>query len=98
VTKDCYVAGVDDIMIAPFSPEELCCAAAGDHGGLHGRATAYALKSDCGIEIDIPQPAAVTVSDVRTDRDRAESLYLLAANGGRLLTRDEIWIIWGRTI
>jgi DNA-binding response OmpR family regulator len=90
--------GVDDIMVVPFSPEELLA-----------RALALARRSDPGagvlspvirvgeLEIDIlRRTVRAGTSELHLTSLEQSLLYFMVANAGRVLTRDNILdALWG---
>jgi len=90
--------GVDDIMTVPFSPEELLARVLAITRRTYGRSMAFTPVIKLGeIEIDIlNRKIRAGTSDLHLTPLEQSLLYLLAANAGRVLTRDEIMdAIWG---
>jgi two-component system KDP operon response regulator KdpE len=93
-----FERGVDDIMVIPFSPEELLA-----------RALALARRSDPGavaftpvirlgeLEIDIlHRTVRAGTSELHLTSLEQSLLYFMAANAGRVLTREDILdALWG---
>jgi len=90
--------GVDDIMTVPFSPEELVARTLALMRRTYGEVGVFAPVLKLGeLEIDILN-RSVTAGGHQLHLTSLEQnlLYLLAANAGRLLTRDEIIdYLWG---
>ncbi|MEO8457280.1 MAG: response regulator transcription factor [Chloroflexota bacterium] len=90
--------GVDDILTVPFSPEELVARTLALMRRAYGETGVFAPVLKMGeLEIDILN-RSVTAGGHQLHLTSLEQnlLYLLAANAGRLLTRDEIIdYLWG---
>jgi DNA-binding response OmpR family regulator len=90
--------GVDDILTVPFSPEELVARTLALMRRTYGEMGIFAPVLTIGeLEIDILN-RSVTVAGHQLHLTSLEQnlLYLMAANAGRLLTRDEIIdYLWG---
>jgi DNA-binding response OmpR family regulator len=90
--------GVDDILTVPFSPEEFVARVLAIMRRTYRRAPVFTPVLRLGdLEIDILHRRA-RVGDTQLHLTTVEQslLYLLAANAGRLLTRDEILDhLWG---
>jgi DNA-binding response OmpR family regulator len=90
--------GVDDIITVPFSPEELVARILAVMRRTYGEVGVFAPVLKLGeLEIDILN-RSVTSGGHQLHLTSLEQnlLYLLAANAGRLLTRDEIIdYLWG---
>ena len=90
--------GLDDIMSIPFSPEELLARVLALTKRAYGRPTRFNPIIKLGeMEIDILN-RHVRVADHELHMTGLEQslLYYLAANAGRLVTRDEILdAVWG---
>lgn len=93
-----FEQGVDDILTVPFSPEELVARAVAVMRRTYRDAAVFSPLLRVGdLEIDIPN-RRVRAGDTELHLTSLELslLYLLAANAGRLLTRDEILdYLWG---
>ena len=93
-----FEQGVDDILAVPFSPEELVARILVTMRRTYGAAVAFTPVLRLGeLEIDILN-RCVRVGGHELGLTSLEQslLYLLAANAGRLLTRDEIRDhLWG---
>ena len=90
--------GVDDVMTVPFAPEELLARAIVITRRTHGDQPALQPTIRIGeIEIDIlNREVRAGTSVIHLTGLEQSLLYLLAANAGRVLTRDEILdAIWG---
>lgn len=93
-----FERGVDDIVTVPFSPEELVARVLAIMRRTYGQAAAFTPVIRLGeLEIDILNRRVRTGGhDLHLTSLEQSLLYLLAANAGRLLTRDEILDhLWG---
>ncbi len=93
-----FDAGVDDILTVPFSPEELVARLLAIMRRTYGATVAFTPLLRLGdLEIDILNRRIVADgSELHLTSLEQSLLYLLAANAGRLLTRDEILDhLWG---
>ncbi|MBA3945940.1 MAG: response regulator transcription factor [Herpetosiphonaceae bacterium] len=93
-----FDAGVDDILTVPFSPEELVARLLAIMRRTYGRAVAFTPVLRIGeLEIDILHRRVVAGgSELHLTSVEQSLLYVLAANAGRLLTRDDILDhLWG---
>ncbi len=90
--------GVDDVLVEPFAPEELVARVLAVMRRAYGGAVAFTPVLRLGaLEIDILH-RRVTAGGRELHLTALEQslLYLLAANAGRLLTRDAILdYLWG---
>lgn len=93
-----FERGVDDILTVPFSPEELVARVVAVMRRAYRDAAIFSPVLRLGdLEIDIMN-RQVRMGDTELHLTSLEQslLYLLAANAGRLLTRDEILdYLWG---
>lgn len=90
--------GVDDILTVPFSPEELVARILALMRRTYGEVGVFAPALKAGeLEIDIlNRSVRVGGHELHLTSLEQNLLYLLAANAGRLLTRDEIIdYLWG---
>ena len=90
--------GVDDLLTVPFSPEELLARALAVLRRAYQTAIAFSPTIRLGeLEIDIlNRRVRAGSSELHLTPLEQNLLYLLAANAGRLLTRDEILdALWG---
>ncbi len=90
--------GVDDILTFPFSPEELLARVLALTRRTYGEPIKLSPVIKVGdLEIDIlNRHARAGSSSLDLTGVEQSLLYLLAANAGQLLTRDEIMdAIWG---
>ncbi|MDZ4717380.1 MAG: response regulator transcription factor [Roseiflexaceae bacterium] len=90
--------GVDDILTVPFSPEELVARALAVMRRTYHELVAFTPMLRLGdLEIDIlNRMVRVHGKELHLTSVEQSLLYLLAANAGRLLTRDEIMDqLWG---
>ena len=93
-----FEQGVDAIMTIPFSPEELLARALVITRRALGEAVPFNPVLKLGeIEIDIlHRQVRAGSSDLHLTGLEQSLLYLLAANAGRVVTRDEILdALWG---
>lgn len=90
--------GVDDILAVPFSPEELLARVLALMRRSYGTAIAFTPKIRLGeLEIDIlNRRVRAGYSELHLTSLEQSLLYLLAANAGRLVTREQILdSLWG---
>jgi DNA-binding response OmpR family regulator len=93
-----FERGVDDILTVPFSPEELVARVLAIMRRTYREAVAFSPALQLGeLEIDIlSRSVRVGGHELHLTSLEQSLLYLLAANAGRLLTRDEILDhLWG---
>ena len=93
-----FERGVDDILTVPFSPEELVARTLAVMRRTYGAAGVFAPVLKVGeLEIDIlNRSVRAGEHELHLTSLEQNLLYLLAANAGRLLTRDEIIdYLWG---
>lgn len=93
-----FERGVDDIVTVPFSPEELVARVLAIARRAYGAAAAFTPVIRLGeLEIDIlNRRVRAGGHDLHLTSLEQSLLYLLAANAGRLLTRDQILDhLWG---
>ena len=93
-----FESGVDDILTVPFSPEELVARTMALMRRAYGAVGVFAPVLKLGeLEIDILNRSVVVGGhQLHLTSLEQNLLYLLAANAGRLLTRDEIIdYLWG---
>lgn len=93
-----FDAGVDDILTVPFSPEELVARLLVIMRRTYKQAAVFTPVIRMGeLEIDILQRRVLAGgSELHLTSLEQSLLYLLAANTGRVLTRDEILdTLWG---
>ncbi len=93
-----FEQGVDDILTIPFSPEELVARVLVIMRRTYREATTFTPVLRLGeLEIDIlHRSVRVGGHELHLTGLEQNLLYLLAANAGRLLTRDEILdYLWG---
>jgi len=90
--------GVDDILAVPFSPEELIARVLAIMRRSYGTAVAFTPTIRLGeLEIDIlRRRVRAGRSELHLTSLAQSLLYLLAANAGRLVTREQILdSLWG---
>jgi len=93
-----FAWGVDDLLTVPFSPEELVARVLAVMRRSYGGEVAFTPTIRLGeLEIDIlNRHVRAGTSELHLTGLEQNLLYLLAANAGRLLTRDEILdALWG---
>jgi DNA-binding response OmpR family regulator len=93
-----FERGVDDILTVPFSPEELVARTLAVMRRTYGEVGVFAPVLKLGeLEIDILNRSVTSGGhELHLTSLEQNLLYLLAANAGRLLTRDEIIdYLWG---
>jgi DNA-binding response OmpR family regulator len=93
-----FEQGVDDFMTIPFSPEELLARVFAITRRVYGATVSLNPVLRLGeLEIDIlNRRVRVGDSEMHLTALEQSLLYLLAANGGRVITRDEILdTLWG---
>jgi DNA-binding response OmpR family regulator len=93
-----FEQGVDDILTVPFSPEELVARVLALMRRTYREAIAFSPTLRLGeLEIDIlNRSVRVGGHELQLTSLEQSLLYLLAANAGRVMTRDEILDnIWG---
>ena len=93
-----FEQGVDDIMTVPFSPEELLARVMAVTRRTYRHSGQLAPVIKVGeLEIDIlNREVRVGPSVIHLSGLEQALLYLLAANAGKVLSRDEIMdVIWG---
>jgi two-component system, OmpR family, alkaline phosphatase synthesis response regulator PhoP len=93
-----FEAGVDDILVVPFSPEELVARILAVMRRTYREAVVFTPVLRLGdLEIDIlNRRVRAGQTELHLTSIEQSLLYLLAANAGRLLTRDEILDhLWG---
>lgn len=93
-----FERGVDDVVAVPFSPEELLARVIALVRRAHRGAVAFTPVIRLGgLEIDILHRSVRAGSDeLHLTALEQSLLYLLAANAGRVVSRDEILdALWG---
>lgn len=93
-----FERGVDDILVVPFSPEELVARVLVIMRRTYREAAVFTPEIRVGeLEIDIlSRSVRVAGHELHLTSLEQSLLYLLAANTGRLITRDEILdYLWG---
>jgi DNA-binding response OmpR family regulator len=95
---EAFERGVDDILTVPFSPEELVARTLAVMRRSYGEAVEFTPVLRLGdLEIDIlNRHVRAGGTELHLTPLEQSLLYLLAANAGRLLSRDEILdYLWG---
>ena len=95
---DAFERGVDDILTLPFSPEELLARVIAITRRTYGAQSPLRPAIRLGdLEVDIlHRVVRVSGHELHLTGLEQSLLYLLAANSGRLVTRDEILdTLWG---
>jgi DNA-binding response OmpR family regulator len=93
-----FDAGVDDILTVPFAPEELLARAIALVRRSYSDAVTFTPTIKLGeLEIDIlNRTVRAGTSELHLTSLEQSLLYLLAANAGRVVTREEILdTLWG---
>lgn len=93
-----FECGVDDIMTMPFSPEELLARALAANRRAYGGPVRLRSTLKLGeIELDIlNRRVLVGAEELPLSALEQSLLYLLGANAGQLITRDQILdAVWG---
>lgn len=93
-----FDAGVDDILTVPFAPEELLARVIALVHRAYSDAVTFTPVIKLGdLEIDIlNRTVRVGTSQLHLTSLEQSLLYLLAANAGRVITREEILdTLWG---
>jgi DNA-binding response OmpR family regulator len=93
-----FEAGVDDILTIPFAPEELLARVIAVLRRSYRDAVAFSPVIKVGeLQIDIlKRTVQVGASELHLTSLEQSLLYLLAANAGRVVTREEILdTLWG---
>ncbi len=93
-----FEQGVDDILTVPFSPEELVARVLAVMRRSYGTEIAFTPTIRLGeLEIDIlNRHVRAGTSELHLTSLEQNLLYLLAANAGQVLSRDEILdALWG---
>jgi DNA-binding response OmpR family regulator len=93
-----FEAGVDDILTIPFAPEELLARVIAVLRRSYSDAVTFTPTIKIGeLEIDIlKRTVRVGTSELHLTSLEQSLLYLLAANAGRVVTREEILdTLWG---
>jgi DNA-binding response OmpR family regulator len=95
---EAFERGVDDILTVPFSPEELLARTLAIMRRTYRTAIAFTPTIRLGeLEVDIlHRRVRAGTTDLRLTSLEQSLLYLLAANAGRLVTREQILDnLWG---
>ncbi len=93
-----FEQGVDDILVVPFSPEELVARVLVIMRRTYREPAAFTPALQVGeLEIDIlNRSVRIAGHELHLTSLEQSLLYLLAANSGRVITRDEILdYLWG---
>ena len=93
-----FERGVDDIVAVPFSPEEFVARVLALMRRTYAETVAFSPALRVGdLEVDIlNRRVRAGNADLHLTSIEQSLLYLLAANAGRVLTRDEILTqVWG---
>jgi DNA-binding response OmpR family regulator len=93
-----FEAGVDDILTVPFAPEELLARVIALGRRAYGDAVTFTPVLKLGeLDIDIlNRTVRAGTSELHLSSLELSLLYLLAANAGRVITREEILdTLWG---
>jgi DNA-binding response OmpR family regulator len=95
---DAFESGVDDILTIPFAPEELLARVIAVLRRSYTDAVTFSPVIKVGeLQIDIlKRTVQVGASELHLTSLEQSLLYLLAANAGRVVTREEILdTLWG---
>jgi DNA-binding response OmpR family regulator len=93
-----FAQGVDDILVVPFAPGELLARVVALLRRTYGDAVSFTPAIRLGeLEIDIlNRTVRAGTSELHLTSLEQSLLYLLAANAGRVVTREEILdTLWG---
>lgn len=93
-----FERGVDDILVVPFSPEEFIARVLAVMRRTYSDAMVFTPRLRLGeLEIDVlNRSVRISGHELHLTSLEQNLLYLLAANAGRLMTRDEILdYLWG---
>ena len=93
-----FERGVDDILVMPFSPEELVARVLAIMRRTYREPAAFTPALQVGeLEIDIlSRSVRIAGHELHLTSLEQSLLYLMAANTGRVITRDEILdYLWG---
>jgi two-component system, OmpR family, alkaline phosphatase synthesis response regulator PhoP len=93
-----FEQGVDDILVVPFSPEELVARILAIMRRTYRETPVFTPALQVGeLEIDIlNRSVRIAGHELHLTSLEQSLLYLLAANSGRVITRDEILdYLWG---
>ena len=93
-----FERGVDDILVVPFSPEELVARVLAIMRRTYREAPVFTPALQVGeLEIDIlNRSVRIAGHELHLTSLEQSLLYLLVANSGRVITRDEILdYLWG---
>ncbi len=95
---EAFQNGVDDLLAIPFPPEELIARCIGVMRRIHGRDVTFLPTVDVGpLQIDLlHQRLKADGRDIELTHIESALLYLLAANSGQVITRDQLLeYVWG---
>jgi DNA-binding response OmpR family regulator len=93
-----FERGVDDILVVPFSPEEFIARVLAVMRRTYSDTMVFTPRLRLGeLEIDVlNRSVSISGHELHLTSLEQNLLYLLAANAGRLMTRDEILdYLWG---
>lgn len=93
-----FERGIDDLLVVPFPPEELVARSIGVMRRVHGREVEFLPEVAVGsLRIDLlHQRLRADDRELELTPIEKALLYLLAANGGETISRDQLLdYIWG---
>jgi DNA-binding response OmpR family regulator len=95
---EAFQGGIDDLLVIPFAPEELVARSIGVMQRVHQRVVTFLPQISVGaLVIDLlHQRLRANSHELELTPIETAILYLLAANAGEVITRDQLLgYIWG---